>query len=186
MGSHRVGHDWSYLAAAAAAATWRKKHWLSKSKVSLQSDHFGDLILHNWWNSPAILRAPEKQGHSLSEGWVLFIFIKPSLPMVALAVKNPLAIARDPRDTGSVPGSGRSLEEGMATRPSILAWRIPWTEEPGGIQSMGSQRARHDWSDLVHTNHVPRFFILILTLSPTWYYCFPQLKAWVENFNYRS
>ena len=64
--------------------------------------------------------------------------------MVALAVKNPLAIARDPRDTGSVPGSGRSLEEGMATRPSILAWRIPWTEEPGGIQSMGSQRARHD------------------------------------------
>ena len=32
------------------------------------------------------------------------------------------------------------LEEGMATHPSILAWRIPWTEEPGGLQSMGSQR----------------------------------------------
>ena len=31
------------------------------------------------------------------------------------------------------------LEEGMATHPSILAWRIPWTEEPGGLQSMGSQ-----------------------------------------------
>ena len=37
-----------------------------------------------------------------------------------------------------------SLEEGMATHSSILAWRIPWTEEPDGIQSMGSQRVGHD------------------------------------------
>ena len=36
------------------------------------------------------------------------------------------------------------LEEGMATHPSILAWRIPWTEGPSGLQSMGSQRVRHD------------------------------------------
>ena len=36
------------------------------------------------------------------------------------------------------------LEEGMATHFSILAWRIPWTEEPGGLQSMGSQRVSHD------------------------------------------
>ena len=39
------------------------------------------------------------------------------------------------------------LEEGMATHPSILAWRIPRTEEPGGLQSMGSQGVRHDYSD---------------------------------------
>ena len=38
------------------------------------------------------------------------------------------------------------LEEGMATHSSILAWRIPWTEEPGGLQSMGSQRVGHDWA----------------------------------------
>ena len=37
------------------------------------------------------------------------------------------------------------LEKGMATHSSILAWKIRWTEEPGGIQSMGSQRIRHDW-----------------------------------------
>ena len=43
------------------------------------------------------------------------------------------------------------LEEGMATHSSILAWRIPWTEEPGGLQSPGSQRVGHDWSDLAHT-----------------------------------
>jgi len=36
------------------------------------------------------------------------------------------------------------LEEGMATHFSILAWRIPWTEEPGELQSIGSQRVRHD------------------------------------------
>ena len=40
------------------------------------------------------------------------------------------------------------LEEGMATYSSILAWRIPWTEEPGELQSMLSQRVGHDWSDL--------------------------------------
>ena len=37
-----------------------------------------------------------------------------------------------------------TLEKGMATHSSILAWRTPWTEEPGGLQSMGSQRVRHD------------------------------------------
>ena len=36
------------------------------------------------------------------------------------------------------------LEKGMATLSSVLAWRIPWTEEPGGLQSMGSQRVGHD------------------------------------------
>ena len=42
-------------------------------------------------------------------------------------------------DLGSIPGSGKSLEKGMATHSSILAWRIPWTEEPGGLQSMVSE-----------------------------------------------
>ena len=40
---------------------------------------------------------------------------------------------------GSIPDREDPLEEGMATHASILAWRIPWTEEPGGLQSMGSQ-----------------------------------------------
>ena len=47
-------------------------------------------------------------------------------------------------DPGLSPGLGRSLEEGMATHSSILAWRIPWTEEPGGLQSMESQRVEHN------------------------------------------
>ena len=48
-------------------------------------------------------------------------------------VKNPPAKAGDIRDVVSIPGSQRSLEEGMATHFSILAWRILWTEEPGGV-----------------------------------------------------
>ena len=59
---------------------------------------------------------------------------------MALAGKNPPANAGDLRDAGSTLGLGRSLEEGMATHSSILVWRIPWTEEPGGPQSTGVQR----------------------------------------------
>ena len=56
---------------------------------------------------------------------------------VALAVKNPPANAGHIRAECSVPGQEDCLEEGMATHASILAWRILWTEEPGGLQSMG-------------------------------------------------
>ena len=44
------------------------------------------------------------------------------------------------------------MEEGMATHANILAWRIPWIEEPGRIQSIGSQRVRHDWSNWACTH----------------------------------
>ena len=46
-------------------------------------------------------------------------------------------------DPGSIPESGRSPGMGLATHSSILAWRIPWTEEPGGLQLMGLQRVTH-------------------------------------------
>ena len=59
-------------------------------------------------------------------------------------VKNLLANAGDVKDTGLIPGSGRSLGRGHSNSSSILAWRTPWTKEPGGLQSMGSQRARHN------------------------------------------
>ena len=51
-------------------------------------------------------------------------------------VKNPPANAEDLRVTGSIPGSGRSPGEGMASHSSILAWRILGTEEPGGLESI--------------------------------------------------
>ena len=64
-------------------------------------------------------------------------------PQVALVVKNLFANAGEVRDLGSL-GREDPLEEGMATHTSILARRIPWTEEPGRLQSMGSQRVGQD------------------------------------------
>ena len=63
-------------------------------------------------------------------------------------VKNLPANAEDVRDVSLIPGSGRAPEEGMATYFSILTWRIPWTEEPDGLQSIGSHRVRHNGSNL--------------------------------------
>ena len=67
------------------------------------------------------------KSHSLSVTWA---------SQVALVIKNLPANAGDVRDIGSIPG--------MATHSSILAWRIPWTGEPGGLQSIESQRVKLD------------------------------------------
>ena len=93
MGSHRVGHDWSDLA---AACTLRGFPGSSDGKESAC-----------------------KAGH-----------------------------------LGLIPGREDPLEKGMATHSSIHAWKIPWTKEPGGLQSMGSQRVRHDWATSFHFIHV--------------------------------
>ena len=72
---------------------------------------------------------------------------------MAQPVKNPPAM----QETW-VPSLGQEdpLEEGMATHSNILAWRIPWTEEPGGLQSVGSQTVRHDMHTHTHTHtHTP-------------------------------
>ena len=59
-------------------------------------------------------------------------------------VKNPPANAEDIGVVGSVSGSGRFPGGGHGNPSSILAWKIPWTEEPGGLQFMGSQRVGHN------------------------------------------
>ena len=59
-------------------------------------------------------------------------------------VNNLPASAGGPREVGSVSGVGTSLEKEMATHYSILAWKIPWTEEAGGLQPMGSQKVGRD------------------------------------------
>ena len=60
--------------------------------------------------------------------------------LVAQSVKNPHAML----ETWVQSLGWEDLEKGMATHSSILAWRIPWTEEPGGLQFMGSQRVGQD------------------------------------------
>ena len=60
-------------------------------------------------------------------------------------INNPPASAGDVRDMGLTPGSGRPLKKEMATYSNILVWEIPWTEEPGGLQSMWVSKSQtHD------------------------------------------
>ena len=61
--------------------------------------------------------------------------------LVAQTVKHLPAV----QDTGSIPGLGRSLEKETTTHSSIPVWKIPWTEEPDGLETLGSQRVRVDW-----------------------------------------
>ena len=68
-------------------------------------------------------------------------------------LKNPPAKAGDLIQVLSL-GQENLLEEGMATHSSIIAWRIPQTEEPSGLQSIGSQSVIHDWSDLACIHHL--------------------------------
>ena len=63
---------------------------------------------------------------------------------VAPVVKNPPTDARDKEIRVQSLGREDPLEEEMATHFSILAWRNPWTEKPGGLQSLRSQRVGHD------------------------------------------
>ena len=60
------------------------------------------------------------------------------------AGKESACNAGDAGDVGLIPGLGRSSGESTATHSRIFAWRIPWTEEPHGLQSKGSQRVGHD------------------------------------------
>ena len=83
--------------------------------------------------------------------WIskVLIYKEYGASQVVLVEKN-LPADSGYRDEGLIPGLGRSpggevpLVENMTSHSSILAWRIPWTEEPGGLQSIGLQRAGHD------------------------------------------
>ena len=74
-------------------------------------------------------------------GLLALVLSSPLTSLEAQVVKNLRAMQKS--QVRSL-GQEDPLEKGMATHSSILAWEIPWTEEPGGLQSMGSQRVRHD------------------------------------------
>ena len=76
-----------------------------------------------------------------------------SASQVALVVKYLPANAGDMR-CGFSPWVEIPCREGMATHSSILTWRIPWAEKPGGLQSIGSKRVGHDWSDLAGSHRI--------------------------------
>ena len=88
-------------------------------------------------------------------------------------LKNPPAIQKTQEMRVQSLGHEDLLEEGMATHSGILAWKIPRTEEPDGLQSIGSQRVRHDWSDWAWYGMAFLTIIIMLCCwSPTFIFCF--------------
>ena len=103
------------------------------------------------WDTEGNLNKQTLLGSSLpttpSSYYAVVIYGDISLPRtshVGLMVKNLPANAGDIRDRGRSLDQEDPLEEGMALHSSILAWRILWTEEPGRLQSIGSQRTGND------------------------------------------
>ena len=78
----------------------------------------------------------------------IITFLPRSKRLLISWLQSPSAVISEPQkiksDTVSTVSPSICLEEGMATHCSVLAWRIPWTEEPGGLPSMGSHRVGHD------------------------------------------
>ena len=95
---------------------------------------------------------------------------------------KPLGKGRNPQHWltfGISLGQEDPLQEGMVTHSIILAWRIPWTEESGGLPSMGSQRVRQDWSDLtlLHASHCQA----TAALPTPWEGAWSQVSLDLEN-----
>ena len=80
-------------------------------------------------------------------------------------LKNPPANEGDIRDGGLIPGLGGSTEERNGNHFSILAWRIPWAEKPGGVKSIESQRVGHDGSNLAQSKYC--YLYMHSRMSPT-------------------
>ena len=74
-------------------------------------------------------------------------------------------------------GQEDPLEKEMATHSSTLAWKIPWTEEPGGLQSMGSQRVGHDWVTKLSNFHIYTAY----TLENTQKFLFWWMDVWIDG-----
>ena len=94
------------------------------------------------WRIPGTVQSMGSQ--TVSNSWATFTFTFWA-SLVAQLVKNSPAVWKTWVQSL---GWEDPLEKGMATHSSILSWRTPWTEEPGRLQSMGSQRVRHDWVTL--------------------------------------
>ena len=100
-----------------------------------------DLDFHSWKNP----HVTEMFGMAVS-----LPYTKPGFPGgISGTSKEPACQWRRCKRLVWSLGQENPLEKGMATHSTILAWRIPWTEEPGRLQFIGSQKVRHNWNDLV-------------------------------------
>ena len=113
--------------------------------------------------------------HHLIKDSIFLIILWVSICSGAV-VKNPPANVGDARDTGSIPGWAK-ISWSRKWQSSIFAWRIPWTEEPGGLKSMGLQRVRPNWA-CTQAHMIPR-----TALARTLYVC---VECWNLGWHLRK
>ena len=117
------------------SAEWRgRKRGTNCSWITLEP---ANVRVHHYCHLPL----PKEFGVNLNKIYNTYVFIYIYGFPSSSADKDSTCNAGDP---GSVPGWGRSSGVVNVTHSSVLAWRIPWTEDPGGLQSMVSQRVRHN------------------------------------------
>ena len=105
---------------------------------------------------------------------------------VALVVKNPPAKAGDMREVGSIPVSGRSPGGGNGKPLHYSFPQNPWREEPGRLQTIGSQRVRHKWSDLTHSHthtHTHTDLCVLMLKNIKIFYCKRKEDKWFWECN---
>ena len=133
---------------------WFTSHTSLKSIISLSLSLFLRLSIYTSRSLRIIVLSASLQGSQ-----------------VAQQVKNTPAIQETQETWVRSLGWEDPLEEGMATHSRILAWRIPWTEEPTGLQSMGSQRVEQDWACTHISLHLSHGFPLLPRSNPTYWPC---------------
>ena len=127
------------------------------------SIYFIILICGLWWPAQPLSEVHSQEANTAFKLLFLLVFTFMFLwaSLVAQLVKNLPAMQET-----QIRSLGREdpLEKEMATHSSIVAWRIPWTEEPGGLKSRRSQRIRNDWVTNF-TFHISLFFFLMCSLT---------------------
>ena len=102
-----------------------------------------------WTEEPRMLQSRGSQG--VIHNWANTAILQKVIFIWSPYKKNSKESACNLGDLGLIPGSGRPQGKWTGYPPSILAWRIPWTEDPGGLQSMRSQRVGHHWATNTET-----------------------------------
>ena len=110
-----------------------------------------------------------------------FLSLEGCIPSLVAQMEKNLPVTQEVQETELRSlGWEDPLEKGMASHSSILAWRSPWTEEPGGLQSVGSRRVGHNWATIISFTFIP--FVPLGSMA-YWFFSWPKCFFLTKNLN---